>query len=186
MFALFVTVLVISLLAADTRSRRILVLAALIAAVATTALVVVIAWDESARRFSGGRTDIIANTAEVIADHPILGVGLGGEQRATREIGRESGRSRAPSHTTPLTITAELGILGAAAYLLFLWATTLALFRLGAVDRSLAFALGATLLVILIHSLSYSGFFEDPLMWGALGLAAAGLAAVPRGATAPG
>ena len=177
MFALFVSVLVVSLLAADPRSRRILVTAAVIAAVVTTALVAVLAWNESARRLTSGRSDIIANTAEVIRDNPLLGVGIGGEQRATREVGRESGRSRAPSHTTPLTITAELGILGAAAYVLFLWTAALALFRLGAFDRSLAFALGAVMIVIFVHSLSYSGFFEDPLMWGALGLAAAGLAA---------
>ena len=112
----------------------------------------------------------------MIRDNPVLGVGIGGEQRATREVGRESGRSRAPSHTTPLTITAELGILGVAAYILFLWTAALAVFRLGAFDRPLAFSLGATLIVIFVHSLSYSGFFEDPLMWGAIGLAAAGLA----------
>ena len=56
----------------------------------------------------------------------------------------------------------------------------LALFRLAAHDRPLAFALGATLLVLFVHSLFYSGFFEDPLMWGSVALAAAGLAAVPR------
>jgi len=30
--------------------------------------------------------------------------------------------------------------------------------------------------VIVVHSLFYSAFFEDPLMWGAVGLAALGLA----------
>jgi O-antigen ligase len=180
MFALFVTVLVVSLLAADPRSRRILVAAAVVAAVATTVLVVILAWDQSARRFSSGRSDIVANTAEVIADHPILGVGIGGEARATRAIGLESGRSKAPSHTTPLTVAAELGILGILAYLLFMGSALLGLVRLNAHDRPLAFALGATLLVLFVHSLFYSGFFEDPLMWGSVALAAAALAALPR------
>ena len=180
MFALFVTVLVVSLLAADQRSRRILVGAAVVAAVATTVLVVALAWNQSLDRASSGRSDIVRNTAEVIAEHPILGVGIGGEELATRAVGKASGRTRVPSHTTPLTVAAELGILGIIAYLLFIGATVVALFRLAAHDRPLAFALGATLLVLFVHSLFYSGFFEDPLMWGAVALAAAGLAAVPR------
>ncbi len=179
-FALFVTVLVVSLLAADRRSRRILIGAALAAAIVTTSLVVALAWNQSLHRASSGRSDIILNTAEVIANHPILGVGVGGEERATREVGMESGRSRAPSHTTPLTVAAELGVVGMLAYVLFLGSAVLALVRLSETDRPLAFACGATLLVLFVHSLFYSGFFEDPLMWGSLALAAAGLAARAR------
>jgi len=34
-----------------------------------------------------------------------------------------------------------------------------------------------------VHSLLYAGFFEDPLTWGVIGLAAAALAGVPETAT---
>ena len=105
----------------------------------------------------------------MIRDNPILGVGIGGEQRATREVAPRERPLAGPVAHDPLTITAKLGILGIVAYVLFLWTTALALFHLGASDRSLALALGALLIVIFVHSLSYSGFFEDPLMWGASG-----------------
>ncbi len=178
MFALFVTVLVVSLLAADRRSRRILVSAATVAAVAATVVVGVFAWNHSLRDITSGRSDLVANTARVVAAHPIVGVGIGGEGRASREEGKKHGTLAKPSHTTPLTVAAELGPVGIAAYLLFLGCTVLALFRLAAHDRPLAFALGATLLVLFAHSLFYSGFFEDPLMWGSIGLCASALAAV--------
>ena len=46
-------------------------------------------------------------------------------------------------------------------------------------DRTFGIGLAATLLVLFVHSLLYAGFFEDPLTWGVLGLAAAVLAAEP-------
>ena len=46
-------------------------------------------------------------------------------------------------------------------------------------DRLLGICLAATFLVLLVHSLVYSDFFEDPLTWGVLAFAAACLAA-PR------
>jgi putative inorganic carbon (HCO3(-)) transporter len=178
MFALFVTVLVVSLLAADRRSRRILVGAALVAAVAVTVVVVAFAWNHSLRDVTSGRSDLVVNTARVVAAHPIAGVGIGGEAEASHKEGKKHGILAKPSHTTPLTVAAELGPVGIVAYLIFLGATLLALVRLAVHDRPLAFALGAALLVIFVHSLFYSGFFEDPLMWGSLGLCATALAAV--------
>jgi hypothetical protein len=40
------------------------------------------------------------------------------------------------------------------------------------------------LLALFVHSLLYAGFFEDPLTWGVLGVAAAVLAAAPVPRTA--
>ena len=107
MFALFVTVLVVSLLAADRRSRRILVSAAAVAAVAATVVVGVFAWNHSLRDITSGRSDLVANTARVVAAHPIVGVGIGGEARASREEGKKHGTLAKPSHTTPLTVAAS-------------------------------------------------------------------------------
>ena len=44
-------------------------------------------------------------------------------------------------------------------------------------DRVFGVGLAAVLLVLVVHSLLYAGFFEDPLTWGVLALVAAGLAA---------
>jgi hypothetical protein len=51
-------------------------------------------------------------------------------------------------------------------------------------DRVLGIGLGVVLLGLFVHSLLYAGFFEDPLTWGLLGVAAAALAAAPARKTA--
>jgi O-antigen ligase len=181
MLALFASVIAVSVLAAGRRARRILVAAATLAAVATLGAVVAVAADDSLREATGGRSDLVENTAYVIADNPLTGVGIGGEEEASRREGEERGLLPKPSHTTPLTIAAELGLLGVAAYALLLWSMGRGLLRLHRLDRILAVSLAAVLVVLLVHSLFYSGFFEDPLTWGALGLVAAGLA----GGTSP-
>jgi len=47
------------------------------------------------------------------------------------------------------------------------------------VTATLGTALAAVLLALFVHSLLYAGFFEDPLTWGVLGVAAAFLALAP-------
>ena len=42
-------------------------------------------------------------------------------------------------------------------------------------DRALGLAAGAVFLALFIHSLFYAGFFEDPIVWGVMALAALGL-----------
>jgi O-antigen ligase len=181
MLALFASVIAISVLAAGRRARRILVASAALAAVATLGAVVAVAANDSLRKATSGRSDLVENTAYVIADNPLTGVGIGGEEKASREEGEERGLLPKPSHTTPLTVAAELGLVGLAAYALLLWSMGRGLLRLHRLDRVLAVSLAAVLVVLLVHSLFYSGFFEDPLTWGALGLVAAGLA----GGTSP-
>ena len=55
------------------------------------------------------------------------------------------------------------------------WALVLVLRR----DGALGVALAAVLVALFVHSLLYAGFFEDPLTWGVLGVAAAFLAVAP-------
>jgi O-antigen ligase len=182
MVALFVSVLAVSLLAADPRARRILVTASVAAAVVTVVIVAVLAWNQSLSRTTSGRSDLVTNTAYVIAANPVIGVGIGGEEQANREEGEKRGLLPKSSHTTPLTVAAELGVLGVAAYLLFLAASARGLLLLSATDRPLALSLAAVLIVLVVHSLFYSGFFEDPITWGSVGLAAAGLTVSARAA----
>jgi hypothetical protein len=81
-------------------------------------------------------------------------------------------------------VLAELGVIGFAVYLWLLAAAAWALVRVTRIDRALGLGLSAVLLVVFVHALLYAGFFEDPLTWGALALAAAVLAAQPAAAEA--
>jgi O-antigen ligase/polysaccharide polymerase Wzy-like membrane protein len=186
MVALAVGVLAVSLFAADARSRRVVVAATLTCVLLAVPVLLATGKGESLRRLTSGRSDLVENAVDVIRKHPLVGVGLGAEARESRELARARGdRIGKPSHTTPLTVTAELGALGVLAYLAFLAGGVVTLVRTYRErDQAVGLALGTLFLVLFVHSLFYSGFFEDPLMWGTLAAAAAALCA-PVGAAAP-
>ena len=77
------------------------------------------------------------------------------------------------SHTTPLTVFAELGVIGLALYAWLLAGTTVLILRLRGREEALALALGVTFLGLFTHALFYSGFLEDPLTWLVVGITAA-------------
>src|SRR5690606_27718733 len=97
------------------------------------------------------------------------------------------------SHTTPVTVLAELGIVGAACYLVLITAaisaavarwrtlvvsrasdhsvTRAARTRRGWPEPSTIWASGA-LIAVFAHSMLYAGFFEDAVLWVALAVLA--------------
>ena len=131
-------------------------------------------------RATGNRSSLVREGLRIAADHPLGGVGLGGFKSAYGErVGfLAADPARAASHNTPVTVAAELGIPG---LLVFAWLVSAALWlpfrrasRSFAGRASLCF--GLALLAILVHSLFYNAFFEDPMSWGLLGLTALGYA----------
>jgi hypothetical protein len=110
-------------------------------------------------------------------------VGIGAQNLASSRLEDARGRKNA-SHTTPLTIAAELGLLGLAAYCGFLYGAGRASFLTLQRDRALGLALLGSLTVLVVHSLAYSGFLEDPFTWFVVALAGACLAA-PRAPPSP-
>ena len=183
--ALFAAVLLVGLVAGDRRARLVLATTAAAVILATVAVFAVVSWDESSRRATSGRLPLVELTLPVFADHPVAGVGIGAQARASSRL--EDARERVRrnvSHTTPLAVAAELGLLGLAAYAGFLFAAIRSSFLAMRRDRALGLSLLAVFTVLVVHSLAYSGFFEDPLTWGALGLAAASLRLAPVEAVA--
>ena len=131
-------------------------------------------------RATGNRSSLVRKGTRIAVDHPLGGVGLGGFKRAYGErVGfRAADPARAASHNTPVTVAAETGLPG---LLLFGWLAGTALWlpfrrasRSFAGRASLCF--GLALVTILVHSLFYNAFFEDPMSWGLLGLTALGYA----------
>jgi putative inorganic carbon (hco3(-)) transporter len=142
-----------------------------------------------------GRASVVRTGIALTAERPLLGWGMGAFEQAATD--RERGKGiRDPglvaSHTTPVTVIAELGILGAIAYLTLLtsaMATMLARWRRASTPASVARAsgadpgatgwpdgpvvwAGATIAALFGHSLLYAGFFEDPTLWVALAVLA--------------
>jgi O-antigen ligase len=129
---------------------------------------------------SSGRAELVTNGVRLAVDHPVAGVGAGGFRRAyAKETGlRGAEPKRAASHNTPVTVAAETGFVGLA---LLAWLVGAAIVlplrrasRSFAGRTSLIVAIGLT--AIAVHSLFYNAFFEDPMVWGLLGLSALVLA----------
>jgi hypothetical protein len=178
MLSLVVALLAVSLLAADRVNRRVIA-AATIICVATAGLAVGLAGrDASSDRFTSGRARLAEGTWQVFVDNPGVGVGVGGQPKASRDLGGRERTERNASHATPLTVAAELGVIGIAAYVGFLVGAGAILIRALRTDRALGLGLIGGFVLLFVHSLFYSGFFENPTVWGILGLAAAATAGV--------
>jgi O-antigen ligase len=119
----------------------------------------------------------------------VLGVGVGGFRKAyaaqTHLRGQEP--KKAASHNTPITVAAETGVPGLAS---FAWLVVAAL--LTGLRRAGSTLAGRTSLIaglatgaILVHSLFYNAYFEDPMAWGLLALAVLAAAAAGRGDEEP-
>lgn len=127
---------------------------------------------------TGGRCSLVAGGARLFGQRPIWGYGAGSFPRAYREHAATRKAPVSVSHTEPVTVAAEQGLLGLAAYgaLLFVALWTLATLASG---RSVGrIAILAAFVALLVHTMAYAGFFEDPIAWVLLALGAS-LAAAP-------
>ena len=125
-------------------------------------------------RITSGRANLVGQGIRIAADHPVLGVGAGGFSREYAHRRGITGRDpkRVASHTAPITVAAEEGLVGLALLVWLVAAALLAtLVGLGEGFTSrVALATGIVLLAIAVHSLFYAAFFEDPMTWALLGL----------------
>ena len=141
---------------------------------------VVAANGNSAQSVSSDRSHLLDLGSRVIRDHPLAGAGVGGFARAavasTRTPWRTAG---AESHTTPVTVLAELGPIGLVAFVgLIAAAAWSGLRRPRDHVRMALLAAGAALVT---SSVVYNAFLEDPATWIVLTLLAVLGAAVTAG-----
>jgi O-antigen ligase len=128
---------------------------------------------DSARQATSGRTRLARVTWIAFEHHPLVGVGVGGQPQASKEEAKtQLSAKRDKSHTTPLTVAAELGILGLVIYAALMAATARLLYLVTQHNRALGLGAASVFLALFVHSLFYAGFFEDPIAWGVIGVAA--------------
>jgi O-antigen ligase len=198
---------------------------AVAASVVAISAIMILSGSFSLNRFNidtSGRGNLISGGVHLFTQRPVYGYGSGSFPKAYRHHVRTKKAPVSVSHTEPVTIAAEQGLIGLAAYLALviaaLWtmATGLrpSLLKLaasrasGAVggpapEDALATAGGggspaatgparladgvsatrpapvvaraailATFVALLVHTMAYAGFFEDPITWVLLAAAA--------------
>jgi O-Antigen ligase len=183
--ALFAVVLFVTIVAAERRVRYVAIATAAAVALAGAGIAASKVADTSVRKATSDRSRRVELTAKVWVHHPIAGVGLGGQPRESQKLAERFGPlQNFVSHTTPLTVAAELGIIGVLLYAAFLAGTAWALEAVRRRHEALGLSLQAVFLALFVHSLAYSGFFEDPITWLVPAVAAAFLLR-PQPAPAP-
>ncbi len=131
---------------------------------------------------AGARPYLVKAGLNMFADHPIGGVGAGGYQSSFQE---DYYRYKDPkikanvtiSHTSLVTLLAELGVVGlaAVAFLALRWAAYVrSILRDAAVDlRAASIGLAMITAIIFLGSQTEGRFLEDPYLWFAAGLVVA-------------
>jgi hypothetical protein len=155
-----------------------------VAAVAAIGLVVVIATpglihlntksSRSVDRATSGRIDLMRGGLRMFTDKPLYGFGSGAFSNEFRKReGTGKRQAATASHTIPITVAAEQGVPGVASYVAVLIATFGLLFRgLGELrgrappPRLVTRAyLAAAYSGLVLHTLLYAAFLEDPITW---------------------
>ncbi|HWX52944.1 MAG TPA: O-antigen ligase family protein [Solirubrobacteraceae bacterium] len=127
----------------------------------------------SASNATSGRTKLVSKGLALFADRPLQGFGSGSFALEYRRHEKVTGESASTaSHTIPVTVAAEQGIVGLALYVALLVVAFVVLFR-GAGRSPPRVAIAACFAALVLHTWTYADFLEDPLTWTLLGIGVA-------------
>jgi O-antigen ligase len=144
-------------------------------AAAAVGLVVVLAFPSALRLDLGnakslddatsGRYELMRGGADLARDRPLWGWGSGAfaEEYLAHGFGARSDAVTA-SHTIPLTVAAEQGVIGLGVYLALLAAALARLLGRARDDPYRAFV-AAGFVAVVVHTWLYAAFLEDPVTW---------------------
>src|ERR1035437_173137 len=127
---------------------------------------------------SSGRGGLVSGGIGLFGDRPVWGYGSGSFVTEYRAHNPKTYTSLAASHTIPITIAAEQGLIGGLAYVGLVLVALVAMLR-GARGDPLRCAIAAAFAALIFHTMLYADFLEDPTTWALLGVGVA-LARGPR------
>jgi O-antigen ligase len=122
---------------------------------------------------TSGRTKLISGGLELFAQRPLYGYGSGSFETEYKRHGKASAaNATSASHTIPITVAAEQGVIGLAVYVALLIAAFVVLF-VGAGRSPPRIAIAACFAALVLHTWTYADFLEDPITWTLLGIGVA-------------
>jgi putative inorganic carbon (HCO3(-)) transporter len=161
-------------------TTAVVVVAALVVAVAFPGVTRVnLGSGRSLKKATSGRTELVKGGVKMFIHRPILGYGSGSFAKEFRLREKTTDeRAASASHTIPITIAAEQGVVGLASYL-FVLLTAFALVWQGlgklrgpeppSAELVARGAIAAAFTGLVVHTMAYAAFLEDPLTWTLLG-----------------
>jgi O-antigen ligase len=131
---------------------------------------------------TSGRANLVSGGVHLFAQRPVYGYGSGSFPRAYREHVDTGDAPVSISHTEPITVAAEQGMIGLLVYFALvicaLWTMGISavggaggrgpageVYVLGPLPPAAAPAVLATFVALLAHTMAYAGFYEDPITW---------------------
>jgi hypothetical protein len=128
----------------------------------------------SANNATSGRAKLVSGGLDLFARRPLQGYGSGSFEVQYRRHDKHTTAANATSasHTIPVTVAAEQGIVGLALYVALLVAAFVALFS-GAGRSPPRIAIAACFAALVLHTWVYADFLEDPVTWTLLGIGVA-------------
>jgi O-antigen ligase len=127
---------------------------------------------------SSGRGGLVSGGLSLFADRPLWGYGSASFVKEYRRHHRRSATTLSASHTIPVTIAAEQGLIGELVYVALVAAALISLLAHARGDPVRS-AIGAAFAALVFHTMLYADFLEDPVTWVLLGIGVA-LATAPR------
>ena len=133
---------------------------------------------------SSGRGGLVSGGLSLFSDRPVWGYGSGSFIDEYRAHHHATATSLSASHTIPVTIAAEQGLIGELAYLALVIAALVCLLRRARGDPVRA-AIAAAFTALVFHTMLYADFLEDPVTWTLLGVGVSLAVGRPARAGAP-
>ncbi len=121
---------------------------------------------------SSGRTGLVSGGFDLFRQRPVWGYGSGSFVHEYRAHHPSSSQTLSASHSIPITVAAEQGLIGELAYIALVVVAVLGLLR-GARGSPARCAIGAAFLALVFHTMLYADFLEDPVTWTLLGVGTA-------------
>jgi O-antigen ligase len=121
---------------------------------------------------SSGRANLITGGGRMLAQRPVWGYGSGAFSYQYRKENPRISATLSDSHTIPVTIAAEQGVIGEVVYLVLVIGAILTLLR-GVRAEPVRAAIAAAFLGLVLHTMLYADFLEDPVTWTLLAIGSA-------------
>ena len=127
----------------------------------------------SANNATSGRYSLVKNGLDLFAHRPIEGYGSGSfsSEYLSHHLNASADSAVSASHTIPITVAAEQGLIGLALYVALLIAAFGRLFA-GAQRSPARIAVAAAFAALVLHTFTYADFLEDPITWTLLAVGA--------------
>jgi putative inorganic carbon (HCO3(-)) transporter len=161
------------------RTTRVLIVGVVVIAIGAAAIAITpntFGLNQGLNNASSGRANLVTGGITMFGDRVLWGYGSGAFVKEYRKQHPATTTTLAASHTIPITIAAEQGLIGLIAYLALVLVALLVLLQ-GTRADPLRAAIAAAFLALVFHTLLYADFLEDPVAWTLLGVGMA-LAAV--------